>query len=218
MSAAVLSPPPAKPAARRRVRPIARPPAAPRLTEAEYLKIERAAPDGPRHEFVDGRMIEMPGSSRRHNLIAPRIWQSLQALIAAREAAAPPREIYLNDMRLRVPSGRFRYPDVMVAPSPPVLLDGEQDTVLNPVIIVEILSPTTADTDRTAKLAEYRAISSLTDYLLIDQDTPAAEHHAREPGGEWRTVEKSVAEDGLDAALTLHGLGRLKLAPLYPPG
>ena len=218
MSAAVLSPPPAKPAARRRVRPIARPPAAPRLTEAEYLKIERTTPDGPRHEFVDGGMIEMSGASFRHSQISKRTVNALDALIAAREGGGPPLGTFGSGTRIRVPSGRYRYPDVYVVPIPPQMLDGEGDVILNPLVIVEVLSPTTADTDRTTKLAEYRAIPSLTDYLLLDQDAPAAEHHAREPGGEWRTGEASVAEDGPDAALALHGLGELMLAPLYPPG
>ena len=181
-----------------------------RITETEYLRRERFAAGGPRHEFVDGRRIEMPGSSRPHNLVAGRAFRALGLL-----ADAAGLEIYQHDMRLRVPSGRHRYPDVMVTPSPPELLDEEQDTVLNPLVVVEILSPTTAATDTGAKLREYRALPSLTDYLILAQDGPRAELHSRGPGGGW--AEGTFA--GADAAVPLAGLGAaLILGPLYPAG
>ena len=186
------------------------------MTEAEYLHRERTFPgNGPRHEFVDGRMIEMSGASRAHNLLARRVCRTIEDMID--EAAGPdvlPLELYQSDMRLRVPSGRFRYPDVLVVPAPPLLLDGHQDTVLNPLVIVEILSPTTAATDRGAKLAEYRSVPSLTDYLLLSQDGPTAVLHTRPPGGEWAEAHF----DGPDAAVPLAALGgaTLTLGPLYP--
>ena len=181
-----------------------------RMTEAEYLRRERSAPGGPRHEFVDGRRIEMPGSSYRHNRIARRVARALEDAIGERAF-----EVVAADQRLRVPSGRHRYPDVMVVPDPPELLDEEQDTVLNPLVVVEILSPTTAATDTGAKLREYRALPSLTDYLILAQDGPRAELHSRGPGGGW--AEGTFA--GADAAVPLAGLGAaLILGPLYPAG
>ena len=201
----VLDPPPAR-------RPPARlPEPAPRrpMTETEYLAYERGLSCGPRHEFVDGDLIEMPGSSRPHNRIALRVVRKLADM-----ADAVGLEAYTHDMRLRVPSGRFRYPDVMIAPEPPEMLPGpEQDTLLNPVVIVEILSRSTATTDRVRKLAEYREIPSLTDYLILSQDGPACTHHRRVGPAAWDSDE--VAGPG--AAVTLAGLGELALGPLYPP-
>ncbi|QDT14435.1 Uma2 family endonuclease [Alienimonas californiensis] len=185
-------------------------PAAKTMTEAEYLAFERAAPvDGPRHEFADGELIEMSGASRLHNLIARRICRIFEDLLAGRRF-----EIYQSDMRLRVPSGRFRYPDVTVAPAPPELSPGEeQDTLLNPVVLVEVLSPSTATIDQVQKQAEYREIPSLTDYLILSQDEPRCDHYSRMGAEAW----KLVTYVGPEAVLPLSGLGEVPLGSLYPP-
>ena len=99
--------------------------------------------------------------------------------------------------------------------------DGEQDTVLNPVVIVEVLSPTTEHVDRGVKLAEYRAIPSLADYVLSSRDGPAADHYRRTAGGaadpgaadEWAVVTHTGP-----AAVPLTGLGQLELGPLSAGG
>lgn len=201
MSATLAPPPPVS---------VTAPPAAAKMTEAEYLAFERNAPgNGPRHEFVDGELIEMPGASRLHNLIARRICRAIEDLLSGR-----PFEIYQSDMRLRVPSGRCRYPDVIVAPSPPDLAPGdEQDTLLNPVVLVEVLSPSTAVIDRVDKQAEYREIPSLTDYLILSQDEPRCDHYSRLGPDAW----KLVTLVGPDAVAALTDLGDLPLGSLFPP-
>ena len=218
MTAALLPPPP-------RVRrpapafspPAVPPPAVPVLTEAEYLRVERTSADDQRHEFDGTRRIPMSGASRRHVKVAKAVERALDDLIGDR-----PLETHRSDLRLRVPSGRYRYPDVMLTPDPPAMLDGEQDTVLNPRVIVEVLSPTTAATDQGVKLAEYRTIPSLTDYVLLSQDEPAADHYARVGGGAANPDEpdawRVVTHAGPGAAVPLTGLGPLALAPLYPAG
>ena len=206
MPPALLSPPAAAPP----VPASASEPAPAGMTEAEYLAFERSAPhNAPRHEFVTGELIEMAGASRVHNLIARRAGRAFEDLLVGRAF-----EVYQSDMRLRVPSGRFRYPDVVVAPSPPDLLPGgEQDTLLNPAVLVEVLSPSTATTDRVDKQAEYRSIPSLTDYLILSQDEPRCDHYSRLGPEAWKLVTLA----GPDAALTLHGLRELSLGSLYPP-
>ena len=177
------------------------------MSEAEYLHFERTS-TGPRHEFVDGELIEMSGSSRRHNLIAKRVERALDDLIGDL-----PFETHRSDLRLRVRNGRHRYPDVMLVPDPPELLDDEQDTVLDPVVLVEILSRTTRSEDRGRKLANYRAIPSVTDYLILSQDAPHCEHHVRLGPTRWDVATLA----GPDAAVPLAGLGgALVLGPLYP--
>ena len=210
--------PPAAPPARQTAAEAPSPAADPDrpLTEAEYLVIERAA-EGPRCEYDGTHRLPMPGNTRRHVDLAKAVERSLDDLIAA---AGLPLATYRSDLRMRVPSGRYRYPDVMLTPDPPEVLDGEQDTVLNPLVIVEVLSDSTAATDRGAKLREYRAIPSLTDYVLLQQDGPAADHYVRVGGGAAHPDEpdawRLMSYDGADAAVPLAGLGELALGPLYP--
>ncbi len=110
----------------------------------------------------------------------------------------------------------------MLTPDPPAMLDGEHDEVLNPLLIVEVLSPSTAHVDRGAKLAEYRGIPSLTDYLLFAQNEPAVDHYVRVGGGADHPDEpdawRLISYEGPAAAVPLAGLGDLALGPLYPQG
>ena len=188
------------------------------LTEADYLRIERAA-GGRRCEFDGTHRIPMSGTSRRHGLIAKAVERAFDDLIAA---SGRPLETHRIDLRVRVPPGRYRYPDVFVCPDPPTLMDDEQDTVTDPLAIAEILSPSTAHVDRGAKLAEYRAIPSLTDYLLFSQDEPAIDHDVRVGGGAAHPDEpdawRLISYEGPDVVVPLAGLGELALGPLYPGG
>ncbi len=178
------------------------------MTAEEYLAFERVA-EGPRHEFVAGELIEMPGASLPHNRVAGRLFRVLADL-----AEAVGMEAFIHDMRVRTAADRFRYPDVMISPAPPELLPGaEQDTLLNPVVIVEVLSPSTATTDRVEKQAEYRAIPSLTDYLILSQNEPRCDHYSRLGAEAW----KLVTYVGADAVVPLRDLGPLPLGPLFPP-
>ena len=198
---ATLSPPPAAP----ETAPVDRV-----TSEAEYLHFERTAPGGPRYEFVDGELIEMSGSSRIHNLIAGRVYRAIGDLAPEQQF-----EVYQFDLRLRVRNGRHRYPDVMLTPSPPAMLDDEQDTVLNPLVLVEVLSPSTEAEDRGPKLDEYRAIPSVTDYLILSQDVPHCEHHVRRGPDRWEVATHA----GPDAAVPLAVPGgELRLGALYPAG
>ena len=201
------------------------PPAGPAaMTEAEYLRVERTTAEGPRCEFDGSRRIPMPGVSRRHSFLVKAAERALDDLIAARPEpgrSARPLETHRESVRLRVPAGRYRYPDVFVCPRPPEMLDDEQDTVLDPLVIVEVLSPTTEHLDRGVKLTEYRAIPSLTDYLLLSQSEPACDHYRRTGGGaadpaapdRWEVV--THAGPAAAVPLTAAGLGELALGPIY---
>jgi Uma2 family endonuclease len=144
------------------------------VSEEEYLLIERAAEY--KSEYWDGEMYAMAGASSRHGLIGLNIGAQLHAQFRNR-----PCEAYMNDMRVRVAnSGMYTYPDVIAVCGEARFLDEHQDTLLNPQLLVEVLSPSTADYDRGEKLRRYRQLESLTDCLLVSQDRLLIEHWSRD--------------------------------------
>lgn len=166
------------------------------LTPAEYLVRERAA--AYRSEYVDGRMVLMTGGSRAHSLISGNIAGTLREALRG-----GPCEVHQSDMRVRVAEGRFyTYPDVVIAREPVELEDAHKDTLLNPTVIIEVLSPSTARFDRGEKRRRYESIASLHHYLVVEQDQPLVEHHRRDDEG-WRV---EVVE-GLDGTIRLGGVG-----------
>lgn len=141
----------------------------------EYLVLERDVPV--RHEYVDGWLYAMTGSSRRHNLIAGRIFRKL-----AEAADGTSCRVYVNDMKVRTPNDRVYYPDIMVVCEP----EPEDPYLeLEPCLIVEVASPSTANKDRREKLVDYRAIPRLHAYLRVDQDSRHVERYYRGENGEW---------------------------------
>jgi Uma2 family endonuclease len=176
----------------------------PRLSEEEYLRVERAAEY--KSEFWDGEMYAMAGTSRNHALISWNLGASLHAQFKGRPCFA-----FQNDMRVRVAeSGLYTYPDVVAVCGEGRYLDDEQDTLLNPQLIVDILSPSTAAYDHGEKFRRYRQLASLTDYLLVAQSRPLVEHWSRDIAvpHAWAISESSQMTDrihlaSLDAELVL---------------
>jgi Uma2 family endonuclease len=171
-----------------------------RLSPDEYLAFERNSQT--KHEYVDGELREMTGASRDHVLIGGNIHGLLWSALRGRKF-----EVYDNDMRVRIPDGPYYYPDVVVAPSPPQLEDDAADTLLNPLVLVEVLSPSTEEFDRGGKHDDYRLIPSLTDYLTVAQDRVWVDHHRRSAKG-WRlrvykTLTDRVAFPDLGCDLSL---------------
>jgi Uma2 family endonuclease len=170
----------------------------------KYLAFERRSATS--HKYVNGVLRPRHGSSRLHNLAVVQIVASLNAIIAGK-----PFEGYVGDMRVRIPDGPYYYPDAVVDPSPPELEDDEQDTLLNPLVVVEVLSPSTEAIDRGEKLDSYRQVPSLTDYLIVLQNEMQIEHYSRMSADEWRLV----THDG-DDTIPLESLGcELRLADVY---
>jgi Uma2 family endonuclease len=171
------------------------------LTPEEYLEIERAAER--KSEYFAGEMFAMAGATRRHILIVTNLVIGLGQSLKGR-----PCEVYSTDMRLRItPSGLYTYPDVMVACGEFQFADDQKDTLLNPVVIVEVLSESTRDYDRGRKFQHYRTLPSLQEYLTIAQDEVHVEHWLR-PEGEWRLREfsdlgKTVRLDSISCMLPL---------------
>ncbi len=172
-------------------------------TAEEYLAFERASQE--KHEFADGQVYLMTGASRRHNLIVVNIVITLGGQLRGK-----PCEAYANDMRVRVRRDYF-YPDISVVCGEPQFADDQFDTLLNPTLIFEVLSPSTEQYDRGRKFEKYRTLNSLREYVLIAQDRPHVERYVRQDDG-WLLTEAS----GLDGALALATVeARMSLAEIY---
>lgn len=176
------------------------------ITAAEYLAAERKSPE--RHEFFNGEIIPMTGASRPHNLIATKISRLLGNVLDELDY-----EVYQSDMRVHNPvSESYSYPDIVVVKGVPQLMDDEFDTLLNPVLIIEVLSPGTAAYDRGEKAVAYRQIHSLREYALVSQHKAVVEHWVRLAENKWQVEEIK----GLDATLRLlDGLCEIKMADVY---
>lgn len=178
----------------------------PSLSPEEYLLRERAAEY--KSEYVAGEVRAMTGASRAHVLIAANLVRELGSQLRRR-----PCETYGTDIRVKVSRTRdYVYPDVTVVCGEPQLEDEHFDTLLNPTLIVEVLSPSTAGYDRGEKWEMYRRIPSLKDYLLVSQGEPRVERYARQGEGLWLFSETS----GLDSVLRLDSIGcTLALRDVY---
>ncbi|HEY3567466.1 MAG TPA: Uma2 family endonuclease [Thermoanaerobaculia bacterium] len=163
-----------------------------RLTIPEYLAFERQSEL--RHEYLDGEVFAMTGASRAHNLIAGNIFGELWSQLKKR-----PCEAYKEGMRVRTPAGLFTYPDVAVVCGEPRFDDVEFDTLLNPTLIVEVLSPSTEAYDRGTKAKQYGSIPTLKEYVLVAQSRILVEQWTRNgEDGDWQRSELIRPEDALE--------------------
>lgn len=177
-----------------------------RMTEAEYLIFERASEF--KHEFVNGEVVAMTGASRAHNLISVNVLTALKSVLRGQGC-----EIYPADMRVKVAAtGLYTYPDISVVCGEAAFNDDRLDTLLNPTVVIEILSPTTERYDRGRKFQHYRELESLQMYVLIAQDMPRIECYARTGSDQWVLSDYK----GLDADARLDPIGAtLRLAEVY---
>jgi Uma2 family endonuclease len=161
----------------------------PRLTPEEYLAIERQAEY--KSEYYRGEMFAMSGASKEHNLIAGNVFAALHAQLRKR-----PCQAYTSDMRVKVsPTGLYTYPDVIVVCGEAQFEDKQVDTLLNPTVIVEVLSPSTEAHDRGWKFEQYRKLASLQEYILIAQDKYHVEHYVRQADDQWVFSETERLSD-----------------------
>lgn len=148
------------------------------LSREEYLQQEQQTEL--KHEFLQGQCCyAMAGDTFNHARVAGNLFASLRQHLLGK-----PCHPMNSDLRVHTPSGLDTYPDVSVYCHEPDLSDN-QTTLLNPVLLVEVLSLSTRNYDRTSKFAHYRSITSLQDYLLIDPDTILVEHYHRLKQDEW---------------------------------
>jgi Uma2 family endonuclease len=193
----------------------------PHLTPEQYLEIDRASES--RNEYYKGRMWAMSGGSYRHAVIIASLSRALGNALDS-----GPCGVTSSDVRIcAAADGLYTYPDIMVVCGEPEFADGRTDTLLNPTLVIEVLSPSTEGYDRGLKFAQYRRIESLEEYALVSQTEPRVEVFRRQEGGHWLLSEfvglEAVAHfNSVDAGVSLARIynrivfDAAEQAPLHP--
>lgn len=178
------------------------------LTPEAYLETERKAEY--KSEYSNGEMFAMAGVNRRHDAIAVQLQFLLSQHLRRKKC-----RVNSSSMRILVnPAGLYTYPDLSVVCEEPRYTDSLVDTLVNPALVVEILSPSTEAYDRGKNAKLYRAMPSLVEYLLIAQDSYDVELYRRQADGTWPVIEAG----GLDSSIDLTTIGyTLHLRELYEP-
>jgi Uma2 family endonuclease len=166
------------------------------LSPEEYLEAERRAEI--KHEYWGGEIVALAGASERHNLVVANLIVALGA-----QLRRSPCRAYPSDLRVRTRPDHYLYPDVTVVCGESRLADERRDVLLNPTLIVEVLSPSTETRDRTDKLDQYRKVPTLRDFLLVSQDARRIQRYARREGDFWLFSETTEA----GAVLQLDSIG-----------
>ncbi len=153
------------------------------ITQQEYLAFERNALD--KHEYYKGEIFAMSGASFKHNLIESNLRGALHNFLQDKDCNE-----FGSNLRIHIPSNTlYTYPDIIVICDEPVFVDEEFDTITNPSVIIEILSPSTANYDRGAKFDLYREIESLQEYLLVDSATIHTILYVKNADNTWTLSE-----------------------------
>ncbi|NOX62597.1 MAG: Uma2 family endonuclease [Chloroflexi bacterium] len=177
-----------------------------RLTPEEYLAREREAET--KSEYFDGRVYAMAGATETHNLIVTNLVMNLGLQLKKR-----PCKVYPSDMRVRSRAYRsYTYPDVTVVCGKAEFEDDRRDTLLNPTVIIEVLSPSTAGYDLSRKFDHYRSLESLREYVLAAQEWMTVYQYVRQPDDRWLLT----AYQGRRAVVKLESIDcELPLADIY---
>lgn len=161
------------------------------MTVQEYLEFERES--DAKHEYLNGEVFAMAGASANYNLVTGNTYAALHAQLRKR-----PCLIFTNDMRVHIPAtDLYTYPDIVIVCNAPQYEDKGKDTLLNPTLIIEVLSPSTENYDRGRKFQHYRSLSSLKEYILISQENYHIEHYIRQEN-------KWILTDIMDATATIN--------------
>jgi len=160
-------------------------------TPEEYLELEVNSQE--RHEYIDGQIILMTGGTPNHNRIALNFSGALNFILKRQ-----PYDVFITDQRLWIPNKRIHtYPDVMVIAGELEFEPGRKDTIMNPVMIAEVLSKSTRSYNRDEKFAAYRSIPSFQEYLLIEQYTMHVEQYYKTDNNRWVFTEYNAADESI---------------------
>lgn len=178
-----------------------------KYTIEQYIELEKSSEE--RYEYFDGEVFAMAGSSLAHLRIGKNIARHLENKLEGK-----PCEAFPFDMRIKVPTAPpYRYPDVTVVCGEPILENFQGLPMLvNPTVIIEVLSPSTKDYDKDGKFIAYQSIESFQEYLLVAQDNPHVTRYVRQADNQW------VRSDfiGLESSVELKSLGvTLPLSEIY---
>jgi Uma2 family endonuclease len=176
----------------------------------EYLALEREAVE--RHEYLDGEIYKTAGESPEHGTICTNVGGQLYNQLRGKDC-----RLFSKDMKVRsgpaprrghAPKGLFSYPDLVVVCGELKFLDQHRDVLLNPTVVIEVLSPSTEAFDRGEKWVGYQTwLPQLSDYVLVSQTAPRIDHYRRR-GGDWiytlaDGLERSLRLDSIDCELLL---------------
>lgn len=177
-----------------------------RVAAETYLALEVEADT--RHEYRNGAMVPMTGGTPEHNEIIRMLVFLLTAALRKQ-----PYQIFVTDQRLWIPERNlYTYPDVMVTPRPVDRKTDRKDTVMNPILVAEVLSESTAGYDRGDKFSAYRTVPTLQEYLLIDQYNSHVEHYVKQAENQWLFKEYH----GLETEFSLSSLAvTIAMTELY---
>ena len=160
-------------------------------TPEEYLKLEEAAEY--KSEYIDGQIIPMAGGSTNHNRISLNLSAALNFAFRQQDY-----EVFMGDVRLWIPKKRiYTYPDVMIVAGEPEYFNNRTDTILNPQVIVEVLSKSTKGYDREDKFEAYRTINTFQEYLLIDQTRIHVEQFSKTGKKRWSLYEYDEEDEAI---------------------
>jgi len=166
----------------------------PHLTPEEYLALERTAEY--KSEYCAGEIFAMAGASERHVSLVANLMYLLVGQLKGR-----PCKAYANDLRLHIsPTGLYTYPDLLVVCGTPLFADEQKDTLLNPTVLMEVLSESTEAYDRGKKFDHYRTLTSVSDYLLVSQDQHKIEHFVRQAENRWLFSAHATLDDVVEIA------------------
>ncbi|HEX8072506.1 MAG TPA: Uma2 family endonuclease [Pyrinomonadaceae bacterium] len=164
------------------------------VTPQEYLELERKA--AAKHEYLKGEVFAMTGASLKHNRITVNIAAELKRQLKQTDC-----DVLVSDMHVAAPGATlYTYPDVVVVCDEPQLQDSHFDTLLNPCLIIEVLSKSTAPYDLEIKFGYYRTIESLTEYLVVAQAEHYVAQHVRQPDGRWLITDIRGLETRIELA------------------
>ena len=149
-----------------------------KYTPEEYLKMERRS--ATKSEFFDGKILANAASNRSNNLIATNATIAIGSRLQGQKC-----EIYVNDMRVKLSSKHICYPDVVIVNGVPSFIDNAFDTLVNPTVVIDILSKNTSFQDKTEKLECYLALTSIREYLIIKEDEMRVEHYFKQNPKQW---------------------------------
>lgn len=173
----------------------------PVLTEADYLAFERTSDH--KHEYYAGTIVAQAGASATHNRITMNTINSLYTQLQHRSCT-----VYSSDMRVKIPEKQsYVYPDISVVCGQEQFADTGQEILINPVVVIEVLSPSTERHDRGKKFEMYRTIPSLQEYLLIAQDARRVDHFVRQADNLWTFAsfaEQELFLPSIECTLTIN--------------
>lgn len=182
------------------------------MSEAEYLAFEEKSKI--KHEFMDGEIFAMAGATQKHNLATNNIARVLGNQLEERDC-----EVYSSDFRVRVRNGHSVYPDVAVA-CEKILTEDDDKTLLNPIVVFEVLSKSTEKRDRGDKAEDYFRLSSLKEYILVSQYYVRVEHYSKQKNNKWileilEDLQETLELKSVNCQISLKLIYlKMKLSPL----